>query len=117
MACGSPGGDQQDQWQLLFLLRHLVQGQGLQEAIDAPAWHTTSFPASFYPREMEPGVLVVEDRVGSEVIAGLERRGHTVRVSDPWSLGRLCAVSRDAGTGVLRAGANPRGMQGYAVGR
>ena len=36
MACGSPGGDQQDQWQLLFLLRRLVGGQELQEAIDAP---------------------------------------------------------------------------------
>ena len=40
-----------------------------------------------------------------------------MRVSDPWSLGRLCAVTRDPESGVLRAGANPRGMQGYAVGR
>ncbi|GAB3072827.1 gamma-glutamyltransferase family protein [Pedococcus soli] len=117
MACGSPGGDQQDQWQLVFLLRHLVGGQELQEAIDAPSWHTTSFPGSFYPRKSEPGVLVAEDRLGPDVLSGLEARGHTVRVSDPWSLGRLCAVTRDAGTGVLRAGANPRGMQGYAVGR
>jgi gamma-glutamyltranspeptidase/glutathione hydrolase len=117
MACGSPGGDQQDQWQLVFLLRHLVGGQELQEAIDAPSWHTTSFPGSFYPRQSEPGVIVAEDRLGGDVIAGLESRGHTVRVSDPWSLGRLCAVTRDADTGLLRAGANPRGMQGYAVGR
>lgn len=117
MACGSPGGDQQDQWQVLFLLRSLVQGQGLQEAIDAPAWHTSSFPGSFYPRETEPGVVVVEDRLGSDTIADLERRGHRVRLSDPWSLGRLCAVTRDPESGVLRAGANPRGMQGYAVGR
>lgn len=117
MACGSPGGDQQDQWQVLFLLRSLVQGQGLQEAIDAPAWHTTSFPGSFYPRETEPGVVVVEDRLGPDTIADLERRGHRVRLSDPWSLGRLCAVTRDPESGVLRAGANPRGMQGYAVGR
>ena len=117
MACGSPGGDQQEQWQLVFLLRHLAQGQSLQEAIDAPSFHTTSLPASFYPRQAEPGVLVIEDRVGADVLAELERRGHSVRVSDPWSLGRLCAVTRDADSGVLRAGANPRGMQGYAVGR
>ena len=32
LACGTPGGDQQDQWQLPFLLRHLVGGQDLQEA-------------------------------------------------------------------------------------
>ena len=55
MACGSPGGDQQDQWQLLFLLRHLVGGQTLQQAIDAPTWHTTSLPGSFYPREIDAG--------------------------------------------------------------
>ncbi len=117
MACGTPGGDQQDQWQLLFLLRHLAGGQDLQEAIDAPTWHTTSFPASFYPRGVEPGVLVLEDRIDADVLAGLRARGHTVRLSDPWSLGRMCAVTRDPRTGVLSAAANPRGAQGYAVGR
>ncbi|MFI7608045.1 gamma-glutamyltransferase family protein [Micromonospora sp. NPDC049366] len=117
LACGTPGGDQQDQWQLPFLLRHLVGGHSLQEAIDAPAWHSASPPASFYPRDSEPGVLVVEDRVGEDVLAGLRAYGHEVRASAPWSLGRLCAVTRDPRTGVLAAGANPRGMQGYACGR
>ncbi|NYD43258.1 gamma-glutamyltransferase family protein [Nocardioides panaciterrulae] len=117
LACGTPGGDQQDQWQLLFVLRVLAGGQSLQEAIDAPMWHTTSLPASFYPRGVEPGVLVVEDRLGEEVLAGLEARGHDVRRAGPWSLGRMCAVARDPETGVLSAGANPRGMQGYACGR
>ncbi|GAB3077650.1 gamma-glutamyltransferase family protein [Micromonospora schwarzwaldensis] len=117
LACGTPGGDQQDQWQLLFLLRHLVGGQELQEAIDAPAWHTTSLPASFYPREVEPGVLVVEDRVDPDVREALRAKGHIVRRADPWSLGRLCAVARDPATGVLSAAANPRGAQNYATGR
>jgi gamma-glutamyltranspeptidase/glutathione hydrolase len=117
LACGSPGGDQQDQWQLLFLLRHLVGGQSLQEAIDAPMWHTTSFPGSFHPRDIEPAVLVVEDRIGDDVMNALTLRGHDIRVSGPWSLGRMCAVARDPATGVLSAGANPRGMQGYAAGR
>jgi gamma-glutamyltranspeptidase/glutathione hydrolase len=117
MACGSPGGDQQDQWQLLFLLRTLAGGQSLQAAIDAPAFHTTSFPSSFWPRVTEPAGLVVEGRVPEEVRADLAARGHDVTVAGPWSLGRLCAVARDPATGVLSAGANPRGMQGYAVGR
>ncbi len=117
LACGSPGGDQQDQWQSVFLLRHLVGGMSLQEAIDAPMFHTTSFPGSFHPREMEPGVLVVEDRVDPAVLADLSGRGHRIVTQDPWSLGRLCAVTRDPRSGVLAAGANPRGMQGYAVGR
>jgi gamma-glutamyltranspeptidase / glutathione hydrolase len=117
LACGSPGGDQQDQWQLLFLLRHLGAGQSLQEAIDAPAWHTTSFPGSFSPRTMEPRSLVAEERLGEPVLAGLERRGHVVARAGPWSLGRLCAVTRDPDTGLVAAGASPRGMQNYAVGR
>ncbi|HEY8719953.1 gamma-glutamyltransferase family protein [Pengzhenrongella sp.] len=117
LACGSPGGDQQDQWQLLFLLRHLIGGVSLQEAIDAPTWHTASLPGSFYPREVEPGVLVVEDRLDEAVVAALSARGHDVRLSGAWSLGRMCAVTRDPATGVLAAGANPRGMQGYACGR
>ncbi|MGY1843301.1 gamma-glutamyltransferase family protein [Modestobacter sp. SYSU DS0875] len=117
LAFGTPGGDQQEQWQLCFWLAHVHGGLDLQAAIDAPAWHTTSFPSSFYPREMVPGELVVESRIGEGVLADLRRRGHTVTVSDPWSLGRLSAVSIDPETGVLKAAANPRGMQGYAVGR
>jgi gamma-glutamyltranspeptidase / glutathione hydrolase len=116
LACGSPGGDQQDQWQLLFLLRHLGGGMDLQEAIDAPAWDTTSFPSSFYPRTSEPGGLVMESRLGAAVRDELVRRGHVVTEADAWSLGRLCAVRKEA-DGVLAAAANPRGMQGYAVGR
>ena len=117
LAFGTPGGDQQEQWQLCFWLARTLAGLDLQAAIDAPAWHTTSFPSSFYPREMTPGELVVESRLGEDTIAELRRRGHTVSVSDAWSLGRMSAVSIDHETGVLRAGANPRGMQGYAVGR
>jgi gamma-glutamyltranspeptidase/glutathione hydrolase len=117
LAFGTPGGDQQEQWQLCFWLAHVVGGLDLQAAIDAPAWHTTSFPSSFYPRDMTPGELVVESRLGEDVIAELRRRGHAVTVADGWSLGRMSAVSIDPETGVLRAGANPRGMQGYAVGR
>lgn len=117
LACGTPGGDQQDQWQLLFLLRHLALGMDLQEAIDAPAWHTTSFPSSFYPRESVPAGLVIERRVDPVVVSALRRRGHDVTVSDAWSLGRMCAVARDPETGVLSAAADPRGMQCYVSGR
>jgi gamma-glutamyltranspeptidase/glutathione hydrolase len=49
------------------------------------------------------------------VITELRRRGHQVNVRPPWSLGRISAVARR--DGILYAAANPRGMQGYAVGR
>ncbi|MEV6554445.1 gamma-glutamyltransferase [Nocardia sp. NPDC051756] len=117
MAFGTPGGDQQDQWQLHFFLSVAYGGLDLQAAIDAPNWHNSSFPSSFYPRDMEPGRVVVESRMDESVIEDLLGRGHDVTVGGAWSEGRLCAVARDPESGVLSAAANPRGMQGYAVGR
>ncbi|GLZ54415.1 gamma-glutamyltransferase [Actinomycetospora sp. NBRC 106378] len=117
VALGSPGGDQQDQWQLLYLLRTLAGGWSPQAAIDAPALHTTSSPGSFWPRDREPANATVEDRLGEDVIAELDRRGHRVTRAGDWALGRLSAVGIDRDRGVLWGAANPRGMQGYAVGR
>jgi gamma-glutamyltranspeptidase/glutathione hydrolase len=116
LACGTPGGDQQDQWQLVMLLSHLVRRLPLQEAIEAPTWHSNAVPSSFFPRERRAGELVVEDRLGDDVVEGLRRRGHSVVIADGWSLSRLSAVSRDPGTGLLQAAADPRAL-GYAMGR
>jgi gamma-glutamyltranspeptidase / glutathione hydrolase len=115
LAFGTPGGDQQDQWSLAFFLNHVLFGMNLQEAIDAPVFHNDHFPSSFYPRASLPRSLAVEDRVGEQVIGQLRSRGHQVDVRPPWSLGRISAVARS--DGFLYAGANPRGMQGYAAGR
>jgi gamma-glutamyltranspeptidase/glutathione hydrolase len=115
LACGTPGGDQQDQWTVQLFLRHVHAGLNLQEAIDAPAWHSEHFPISFWPRTARPGVLVVEERVPEETRRELAERGHIVEVAPPWSEGRLTAAAREGWK--QRAAANPRGMQGYAAGR
>jgi len=115
LAWGSPGGDQQDQWTTQFFLRHVHGRLNLQEAIDAPAWHSEHFPISFWPRTARPGVLVMESRVPAESRKELEKRGHVVEVGPAWSEGRLTAASRDGRR--RKAAANPRGMQGYAAGR
>ncbi|MFJ2303844.1 gamma-glutamyltransferase family protein [Streptomyces sp. NPDC087787] len=122
MAFGTPGGDQQDQWQTHFFLAVALRaavrgGLDLQGAVDAPNWHNDSFPGSFYPRGTRPGSVTVESRTDAEVVSELRRRGHDLTVGGPWSEGRLCAVARCPETGILSAAANPRGMQGYAVGR
>ncbi len=114
---GTPGGDQQEQWQLVYLLRTLVGGYTPQQAIDAPTLHTIARVDSFWPRTWSAGGVVVEDRLGEDVIAGLISRGHRVVRGGDWTLGRLSAVLRDPETGVLSAAANSRGQQGYAVGR
>jgi gamma-glutamyltranspeptidase / glutathione hydrolase len=112
---GSPGGDQQDQWIAQFFMRHVHAGMNLQEAIDAPAWHSEHFPSSFWPRTAQPGVLVIEGRVPKKTTDELKRRGHIVEIGPDWSEGRLTAASRVGRR--RRAAANARGMQGYAAGR
>jgi gamma-glutamyltranspeptidase/glutathione hydrolase len=115
LAWGSPGGDQQDQWICQFVLRHIHAKHNLQEAIDAPAWHSEHFHSSFWPREARPGVLVVEGRMPKATVEELRRRGHIVEVGPDWSEGRLTAAAREGKR--RKAAANARGMQGYAAGR
>jgi gamma-glutamyltranspeptidase/glutathione hydrolase len=113
---GSPGGDQQDQWQLIWFLRLVNHGYDLQQGIDAPLFHSLHFQGSFYPREVKPGEMLIEPQIGEAVIDGLRRRGHRVTVARPWTIGRLTAAQRRP-DGSLQAAATPRLMQAYAVGR
>ena len=115
MAFGTPGGEQQDQWQTIFFLRRVHHRLGIQQAIDMASFHSEHWPSSFWPRVARPGKLVLEGRFSAAVAEELARRGHAVSIGEDWSEGRLSAA--DVVDGVMHAGANPRGMQGYAVGR
>ena len=116
VAFGTPGGDQQDQWSLVLFLNLVHFERDLQAGIDAPMFHTNHFPSSFYPREAKPRQVEAETRLGEAVLEELRERGHDIVPTGEWTLGRLSAAARGR-DGVLRAAANPRGMQGYAVGR
>ena len=87
----------------------------LQAAIDCPSFHSEHFPSSFFPRESYPKRVVVEGRMPEATIKELRKRGHDVVVEEDWSLGRVSAASLE--DGVIKAAANPRGMQGYAIAR
>ena len=115
MVFGTPGGDNQDQWTLQFFLNVLHFGMNLQKALDAPSFHSEHFPSSFYPREAEPGRLVVERPIGTAVRRALSRRGHEIVVVPEWSNGRVLAAQYDADRGVVCGGASPRGETGYAI--
>src|SRR3954453_9603953 len=119
MAFGTPGGDGQDQWSTQLFLHHVHHGMNLQEAIDCPEFNSDHAPSSFYPRAAHPGSLVLEGRFPEKTMRALAERGHRVRSGETWSGGRLTACAREEtpdGT-ILKAGANPRGMQTYALGR
>ena len=116
MVFGTPGGDQQDQWALHAFLRHVHHDLNLQEAIDAPEFHTRHAVSSFYPREYRPGHLALEGRFDREVISELANNGHDIEVYDDYSLGYVTAAAREE-DGLMKAGASPRFMQCYAAGR
>ncbi len=115
LAFGTPGGDSQDQWTLHVLLNLLHTGDNLQQAIDRPSFDTAAMIDSFHPHGYRPALLRLEARHPFTVRSELEDRGHRLEVTADWSLGRVSAVARDGGW--LKAAANARGDQGYAVGR
>jgi gamma-glutamyltranspeptidase/glutathione hydrolase len=117
LAFGTPGGDQQDQWSLQFLLNVVDFSMDLQEALDAPSVQSTHFPGSFYPHGSDPGACRIESRISSDVRAELESRGHKVGVDGPWTHGQVTAVSFDPASGVVSGAASPRGRVAYVMGR
>jgi gamma-glutamyltranspeptidase / glutathione hydrolase len=116
LAFGTPGGDQQDQWSLQFLLNVVDFGMDMQEALDAPSVQSTHFPGSFYPHASNPGGVRVESRIPESVRDELSARGHKVQVDGPWTHGQVTAVAREA-NGVLSGAASPRGRVAYVMGR
>ncbi len=116
MVFGTPGGDQQDQWTLQFFLNVVEFGMNVQEALDAPTFHTHHFPSSFYPRAAFPRRLVIEGRIPQHVREELARRGHEVVVTGDWANGRVLAIRFDPDRQLIFGGASPRNETGYAIG-
>ena len=93
---GSPGGDDPNRLRIAQTFLNVVDfGMNIQEAIDAPRWSTTSFPATEFPQTAYPNHIAVEDRIDENVRAALEQRGHIVETTGPWFLGANCAVIVD----------------------
>ncbi|MFJ6674703.1 gamma-glutamyltransferase family protein [Actinosynnema sp. NPDC091369] len=113
LAFGTPGGDQQDQWTLNFFVNHVDFGMGVQEAVEATAFHTDHVPSSFTPRRSRPLALVTEEGRDPAVLDELRRRGHEVHEVQAGTLGKVCATGRDED--LVLAAASPRGQQAYAV--
>jgi gamma-glutamyltranspeptidase / glutathione hydrolase len=111
MVFGSMGGDQQDQWQVQFLLNRVVFGMTIQEAIEAPKLSSEHFPGFFAPHDHFPNRVRIEPRVGEAALRELSRRGHEVEVAIDWTEGYLLAAERDPETGMLEAGCDPRGTK------
>ncbi|MCZ6887329.1 MAG: gamma-glutamyltransferase family protein [Gammaproteobacteria bacterium] len=118
MPFGTPGGDTQPQSMLQVLLNVVTFGMDVQSAIEAPRFQSMNFPNSFFPHSYEAGLLRLEQRIGEDVGAALEKLGHGVEWLGPVSAmtGAACAIVVDHNQQTLAAGADMR-RESYAIGR
>lgn len=111
---GTPGGDAQPQWNLQILQNLLEAGMDVQEAVEAPRWH--SFPGTDPATRSAPFELRIEEGFPAETLAELERRGHwLVRAPLHSGGGAAQAIVVDHDRGIYRAGSDPR-ADGCAIG-
>jgi gamma-glutamyltranspeptidase/glutathione hydrolase len=105
LSIGTPGSYGILQTTAQMLLNVLDFGMNVQEAIEAPR-----------VRVYRDRLVDAEARIGSDVRDGLAQRGHDVNVIADWSwiVGGGQGIMRDAESGALMAGADPR-RDGYAV--
>lgn len=111
---GTPGGDQQPQWNMQVITNLIDYDMDVQQAVSAARWQ--SFPGTDPINLPNPFELRVESRVGNEVIEELERRGHRVQVLGPYAAGGAAfVIERDPAANVLQGGGDPR-SEGLALG-
>lgn len=109
---GTPGGDQQPQWNVQTITNVVDHGMDVQQALEAPRWY--SFPSTDPEHAGKPFVVRIEERFGDEAIDGLKRRGHRVEPLGPWAAGgALQLIAREDGS--LLGGSDPR-AGGVALG-
>jgi gamma-glutamyltranspeptidase / glutathione hydrolase len=109
---GTPGGDQQPQWNMQVITNILDYGMSPQEAIEAPRW--TSFPGTDPANLPNPYEVRIERRFPDETLMELRRRGHTVHALPEWgSPGAAQVIAWE--DGICYGGSDPR-AEGVALG-
>ena len=115
MAFGTPGGDTQPQTELQFFLNLVEFGMNVQEALEAPAVISSSFPSSFWPHNAA-NKLRVPTSLPLHVREQLTSLGHDLAVRDYRGVGSVKAILIDAESGALMGGVSPTG-DSYVIGR
>ena len=104
---GTPGGDNQPQWNAQAISNVIDHGMSVQEAADAPRW--THFPGTdprSIDREME---LRMEEGFDESVTSALAAKGHRVAPYPATGTpGAVQLIAIDPTTGVRRGGTDRR---------
>ena len=111
MALSTPGGDNQDQSLLQILFAVIDFGMSAEPAIEAPRFQTRHLVSSFDNHAMNPGDLLLDERIPAAVIEDLISRKHHVETRSRWNSGAAPVIVRVTPGGVIEAGADPYGYR------
>jgi gamma-glutamyltranspeptidase/glutathione hydrolase len=104
---GTPGGDQQTQWNAQMITSVVDHGMPLQEAVEAPRWY--SYPGTDPASLDKPHVVKVDERVPEAARRALAALGHSIETVRAWGGGgAVQLIEFDRARGVLRGASDPR---------
>lgn len=107
----TPGGDNQEQSLLQILLNATLFRMDAERAIEAPRFQTRHLVSSFDNHAMNPGDLLLDERIAPGVIQDLAARGHKVETRSKWNSGAAPVLIRVTPGGALEVGADPWGYR------
>ncbi len=110
MVYGTMGGEGQPQTQAMLFTRHVLHGQGLQQAVTAPRWLLGRTWGA------ETAILRIESRCDPAVVDALRNAGHDLEVIGDFDevMGHAGALVHHPG-GLIEGAADPR-SDGLAAG-
>jgi len=111
LALSTPGGDNQEQSLIQVLLNVVIFHMDAEIALEAPRFQTRHLVSSFDNHAMNPGDLLLDDRIQPGVMEELAAKGHLVGTRTRWSSGAAPVAIRVTPGGVIEAGADPYGYR------
>jgi len=110
-ALSTPGGDNQEQSLIQILLDAVLFRMNAEQAIEAPRFQTRHLVSSFDNHAMNPGDLILDERIPQAVEDDLAKRGHKIEVHSKWNSGAAPVLIKVTPAGVLEVGADPWGYR------
>jgi gamma-glutamyltranspeptidase/glutathione hydrolase len=110
-ALSTPGGDNQEQSLIQILLDAVLFRMNAEQAIEAPRFQTRHLVSSFDNHAMNPGDLLLDERIPQAVFDELTKRGHKTETRSRWDSGAAPVLIKVTPAGVLEVGADPWGYR------
>ena len=110
-ALSTPGGDNQDQSLLQLLLNTVEFGMNPQQAAEAPRFQTRHLVSSFDNHAMNPGDLLLDERIPDAVVKELAARGHQTGRRSRYASGAAPTMIILKPGSAIEAGADPYGYR------